>query len=333
MSTTKNPSENTFGNDTVHRFGAEIRRFILHQTDLAQPYIRWQPGTVENLIEVIPGTNVSFFWQVNGSLVVDHTYIQWGTNPDPINNPEYITEDNDEHAGEYYGGTGWDDAENGATYSVTYSENITLDSSGVYYFIAKAQGDQIYADVLMPEVYGDDPYLRLIKERTDDNYREIIQGKDGTQEINGQTWWYSPVIQVYVINNPPQKPSRPIGPNEGSPDEEYEFSTTTSDPDGHQVLYQWDWGDGTLSEWIGPFNSNEEAYASYTWSEKGSYKIKVIAKDTAGDESPWSNSLSIEIPRSRAKTRTLFLQFLENFPVITKIINYFKDLANFLTFN
>ncbi len=333
MSNTKNPSENTFGNDTIDRFGAEVRRFILHQTDLAQPYIRWQPGTVENFIEVTPGTNISFFWQVNGSLVVDHTFIQWGTNPDPINNPEFTTEDYNEHAGDYYGGTGWDNAESGETYGVTYSENITLDSPGTYYFVAKAQVDQVYADVLRPDVYGDDPYLRLIKERTDDNYHEIIQGNDGVQEINGQTWWYSPIIQIYVTNEPPERPSRPTGPNKGIPGEEYEFSTKTSDPDGQQVLYQWDWGDGSLSEWLGPFDSDKEVYASHTWTEEGNYKIKVKAKDTIGEESSWSSSLSIEIPRSRAKSRTLFLQFLENFPVITRIINYIKDLANSFTFN
>ena len=76
---------------------------------------------------------------VNGSLVVDHTYIQWGNNPDVINNPEYTTEDFDEFAGQYLGGTGWDNAESGSTNGTTYVENIKLSSPGVYYFVAKAQ--------------------------------------------------------------------------------------------------------------------------------------------------------------------------------------------------
>ena len=76
--TLRNP---TFGNDTVARYGAEVRRVILHQTDLAQPYIRLQPGTVDNNSVILPGTSLAINWQVNGSMVVDHTSIQWGTNP------------------------------------------------------------------------------------------------------------------------------------------------------------------------------------------------------------------------------------------------------------
>ena len=327
MSVTKNPSETTFGNDTVHRFGAEVRRFILHQTDIAQPYINWLSGTIEHLSEVKPQTNVSFIWQVNGSLVVDHTYLQWGTNPDPINNPEFTTEDYDEFTGQYYGGTGWDNAESGQTNNVTYAENIQLESPGVYYFVAKAQVDQVYADVLGSDVYGDDPYLRLIKERTDDEYHEVMVGNDGTQEINGQTWWYSPVIQVYVLNNAPGRPSRPTGPSEGIPEEEYTFSTKSSDPDGDQVLYQWDWGDGYISEWLGPFNSNEEVYANHAWPIEGEFEITVKSKDIYGEESEWSNSLSINIPRSRIHGRTMFQKFLDNFPIISHLLRYIRILS------
>ncbi len=333
MSVIKNPSENSFGNDTVHRYGAEVRRYILHQTDLAQPYIQWQPETVEHLTEIKPGETVPFLWQVNGSLVVDHTYIQYGRNPDPINNPEFTTEDYDEYAGEYLGGTGWDNAESGITQGVTYSENITITSPGTYYFVAKAQVDQIYAEVLKPEVYGDNPYSRLIKERTDDSYHEIIQSSDGTQEINGQIWWYSPIIEVLVTNKPPDRPMRPIGPIEGSPGIEYTFMTITSDPDDDQVLYQWDWGDGTLSEWIGPIDSEVEIFTNHTWSIKGNFEIKVKAKDTVGEEGPWSSPLPIEIPRSRVRDRSVFSKFLENFPIIAQLINYFKNLANYLPIN
>ena len=315
MSNTKNPAESSFGNDTVARYGAEVRRVILHQTDLAQPYIRLQPGTVENNSIIIPGTSLTINWQVNGSMVVDHTSIQWGTNPDPINNPQFYTTDYDEHAGMYVGGTGWDAANNGQTNAVTYSENITPPSSGEYYFVVKTQVDQIYATVLRPDVYRTNPYLRLIKERTNASYYEELEGTDGTEIIEGQTWWYSPVIHVSVVpeNTAPNKPGKPSGQEKGKIGQTYSYSTSTTDPDGDQVYYMWDWGDGNFSEWLGPYDSGAEASAEKSWSAKGDYSIKVKAKDIYGAESVWSDPLSITMPTSKStQMMSLLAQFLHN---------------------
>lgn len=320
MSVTKNPSETSFGNDTIHRYGAEVRRYVLHQTDLAQPYILFQPGTIENNADVEPGSAVPINWQVNGSLVVDHTYIQWGTDPDPINNPEHTTSDYDEHAGDYLGGTGWDDAENGATSGVTYSENLILSTPGDYYFVVKAQVDQVYSDVLRPDVYGDNPYLRLVKERTNDEYYEMIEGTDGTEEIFGQTWWYSPIIHVTVVSDPPEKPDTPDGETTGSPGETYLYSTSTVDPDGDKVYYMWDWGDGNYSSWLGPFVSGETATASYSWSEKGTYSIRVKAKDIFDEESDWSDPLSVSMPKNQEFFGFFVRLFERFFPRISSVM-------------
>ena len=313
MSYTKNPSESTFGNDTVHRYGAEVRRFVLHQTDLAQPSVRWLSGPAENDGMAFPntGTELCFQWQVNGSLVVDHTYIQWGTDPNPIENWEHTTVDYDEHDGDYLGGTGWDNAESGQTNGVTYDEKIVMEQGGEYYFVAKAQVDQVYKDVLSPDVYGSNPYLRLIKERTNDSYYEILNGTDGVEEIIGQTWWYSPIIHVKV-NNAPGKPEKPSGPSSGKTGVTYLFSTRAVDLDDDQLYYLWDWGDGTVSEWIGPSNSGETAGAFHQWNEKGTYSIRVKAKDIYDDESDWSDPFSISMPKSNVANPSL-LEFLHQY--------------------
>ncbi len=197
----KNEPDSKYGGDTTEGYGQEIRRFCLHQTDIAQPYVRWQPETPENDSYVSINDALLFRWQVNGSLVVDNTFLQWGKNPDPINNPEHQTEENKENEGKYIGGTGWDKALDGKTDGVTYEEEIKIDETGDYYFVSKAKVDQIYSNVLAPEEYGDNPYLRLIKERTDPNYHEEIQGLDGLEVIDGQIWWYSPVIHVKVVKS------------------------------------------------------------------------------------------------------------------------------------
>jgi len=64
--------------------------------------------------------------------------------------------------------------------------------------VAKAQVDQIYAKTVAPEVYGAQPYLRIIKERTNSSYHEIINGTDGVEEIKGCLWWYSPVLHIHL---------------------------------------------------------------------------------------------------------------------------------------
>ena len=121
-----------------------------------------------------------------------------------------------------------------------------------------------------------------------------------------------------------------IGPIEGSPGIEYTFMTITSDPDDDQVLYQWDWGDGTMSEWIGPIDSEVEIFTNHTWSTRGNFEIRVKAKDTVGEEGPWSSPLPIEIPRFRPNYQSVFSKFLENYPIIARLFNYIKILANSL---
>jgi hypothetical protein len=315
MSGTKNPAESTFGNDTLARYGAEVRRIILHQTDLAQPSVLWQQGTIDNNTNILPDRTIPLIWQVNGSLVVDHTFIQWGKNPDPINNPEYFTSDHNEHEGAYYGGTGWDNADNGQTQRITYMENITSSTPGEYYFVAKSQVDQIYANVLRPEVYRNNPYLRLLKERTNDSYYEELEGSDGTEKIIGQTWWVSQIIHVTVTteNEAPNKPAKPSGQIRGNVTVEYTYTTNTTDPDGNQVYYLWDWGDGTQSEWLGPFASGAQVYAQKSWNAEGIYRIKVKAKDISGVESAWSDPLPITMPTSKStQMMSLLAQFLHN---------------------
>jgi len=326
MSNTKNPSQDSFGNDTIARYGAEVRRFILHQTDIVQPYIRLQEGTVLTNTEVYVNTPILFNWQVNGSMVVDHTCVQYGTNPDPINLWSYNTTDHNEHSGDYIGGTGWDGAMNGHTTGTTYSENIMITVPGEYYFVVKAQVDQVYKNVLRPDVYGATPYLRIIKERTDDSYYEQIQGTDGVEEIFGQTWWYSPIIHVTVLsdNEAPNKPETPKGEEKGKVGTTYKYSTRTTDPNNDQLSYMWDWGDGNISEWIGPYQSGAFATAQKSWSVKGQYSIRVKAKDPSGAESPWSDPLPVTMPYTATQLPLQLLHFLlERFPNAFPILRLF----------
>lgn len=98
-----------------------------------------------------------------------------------------------------------------------------------------------------------------------------------------------------VGSMPPVKPQWIDGPTEGVVDVEYTFCTSTTDPEGDQVYYMWDWGDGTTTDWLGPFDSGATACASHAWTEVGNCSITVKAKDSHDKESEWSDPLVIHI--------------------------------------
>jgi len=104
-----------------------------------------------------------------------------------------------------------------------------------------------------------------------------------------------PLAQPYS-NNPPLKPSRPSGDVSGKPWKIYEYSTITTDFEGDQIYYWFDWGDGTNSGWVGPFSSGENCYADHTWTKKGTYSVRVKAMDSHGEESLWSDPLAVSMP-------------------------------------
>jgi hypothetical protein len=127
------------------------------------------------------------------------------------------------------------------------------------------------------------------------------------------------VLQGINVEGKPNKPLTPSGPSNGKTREEYTYTTSTTDPEGDQIYYLFDWDDGTNSGWIGPYNSGEECSSSHTWNNRGSYHIKAKAKDENGGYSPWSDPLSISMPRNRAINRPFFY-FFDNHPYLFPIL-------------
>jgi len=103
-----------------------------------------------------------------------------------------------------------------------------------------------------------------------------------------------PLINKYNINSPPNKPDKPLGPNEGTFNKDYEYIFTTKDFDGDELFYKIDWGD-TVTEWLGPYSSGQKVTQSHSWSSGGKYDIKVKAKDNKNESSEWSDELSVSI--------------------------------------
>lgn len=131
-------------------------------------------------------------------------------------------------------------------------------------------------------------------------------------------------IEVYyVTNQAPNKPITPSGPNSGKAGNSYTYSTSTTDPDGDQIYYQWDWGH-EISPWDGPYNSGDPVSKSHIFPSQGSYIIKVKAKDTSNEESVWSDPLSVSMPKNKPINNLIIgLQYR-----FQNIINIFFNFLN-----
>lgn len=112
-------------------------------------------------------------------------------------------------------------------------------------------------------------------------------------------------------NNKPLKPSTPLGPSVGKIKTEYIYRSSAIDLDGDYLYYLFDWGDGTNSDWLGPYKSGETIEAKHVWNEENKYTIKVKAKDIYDFESEWSDPSSVIIIKTREKEsfNKSFLEF------------------------
>ena len=113
-----------------------------------------------------------------------------------------------------------------------------------------------------------------------------------------------------LIQGSSNPPSTPVvsGPSKGKINVNYTYSATATDPDGDALLYMFDWGDNTTTQWLGPYSSGSVVLYRHAWSTRGSFIVKVKAKDTTGLESDWG-VLPIRMPFTPPSTP--FLKLLE----------------------
>ena len=144
----------------------------------------------------------------------------------------------------------------------------------------------------------------------------------------GESDLSSPLAIVINDNTAPFKPATPTGSSLGEPGRSYSYSSSTTDPNGDRIYYMFDWDDGTELEWIGPYNSGDTISVSHIWNSKGSYSIKVKAKDdpngdgdlSDGEESVWSNPLAVNMPKTKSN---LLRSLIENFYILKNFFSIF----------
>ncbi len=169
-------------------------------------------------------------------------------------------------------------------------DNLEYDEY-VFYWTAAVNGEDAYGD-LHDADYNDDGMVTMdeayIYAEAHDEQAESPQYDDEPDGIGA-------IFSLWHGSDPPETPTTPDGPDEWVRDVETSFSTSAIEPDGEQVYYMFDWGDGNFSDWVGPYNSGETGEALHAWENLGDYEIRAIAKDVNGVQSEWSESAFISI--------------------------------------
>ena len=222
---------------------------------------------------------------------------------------------------------GYTDSSSGWVQKQYSLSNYTGESIFIRFRYITDQGtleEGIYFDDITPVVEWNS-ITTLSESITTDSYE--VTGKDDglyyyrIKGYNSEYGWgdFSSLqdIEVEIFYNDP--PTIPIitGTINGSIGQNYDYTVKTSDPDDDQVYYFIDWGDGETVDWDGPYDSNEEIVFSHSWNEKGTYLIKVKAKDVWDQESQF-RTLSVTMPRSK----TVIHNYIFGFQYIFRFLQY-----------
>jgi VCBS repeat-containing protein len=152
-------------------------------------------------------------------------------------------------------------------------------------------------------------------------YWKIISFDQFDTKTEGPIWYFS------TEENTNKNPLRPtVTGIQGIhvPNVEYDYDIVTTDPDGDDILYYIDWGDGSHEDWFGPFESGDNITKKHSWPEVTRlYEIKVKAKDIYNAESIWA-SLFVFVLNSRSVSSSILIRFivrlLDRFPILQKIL-------------
>ncbi len=113
----------------------------------------------------------------------------------------------------------------------------------------------------------------------------IFHVRAQVRDAKGRSSPQSDSFEVTVTSagdEPPRTPDAPVGPDSGVVNVSYTFRTSTTDADNDSLAFQFDWGAGDTSNWLGPVPAGETLSVSHSWSVPGTYGIHVQAKDMDG---------------------------------------------------
>ena len=123
-------------------------------------------------------------------------------------------------------------------------------------------------------------------------------------------------------------PDAPLidGQINGEAGQEYDYTFVATDPDGDDVYYWIQWGDGCPSvEWIGPYASGEVVTVSHAFELEGDFTISAKAKDVYGAEGDWgyldvTMPVNQQLPQSRTFRMVLLQRIVQQLPLFQRLL-------------
>ncbi len=122
-------------------------------------------------------------------------------------------------------------------------------------------------------------------------------------------------IIISVGTGPPYAPNI-TGRKLGRTGKMYYYTLNATDPDGDDIYYTIEWGDGNYYDDWGPIKSGWEIDVPYQWSKVGNYTIRACARDPTYTYGPWA-TFEVTMPKNR---NVFFSRWLERFPLLNQFI-------------
>jgi len=157
----------------------------------------------------------------------------------------------------------------------------------------------------------------------DEEYNRYILAYNAGHDVN-EKWKRRTYLATAPrpINHPPDAPSIE-GPMNVKVGEDNEFIFSAVDPDGDDVSFIINWGDGDETGWLDFVESGTEVKLKHNWSVRGVYTMQCRAKDSFESEGKITEFYVEVIKKSRQTTPFLWFHwFLERFPLLGILLTF-----------
>jgi len=137
-----------------------------------------------------------------------------------------------------------------------------------------------------------------------------------------------PTVEIKVPSvKYPYQPSAPTFFGVNKTNSDIIFSSSSSDPNNDDLYYLFDWGDGSTSEWIGPYPNNEMVQEMHSWVNEGKYLVRVKAKDINDHESQWSEPTLISVSKVKTRLFNNMHFYLLKFNFLQKLLSVLNNIV------